>query len=122
MKIVILERNSVGRDIPLDGIEKLGETVVYPNTTALDVKEKIKDAEIIVANKVPLNEETLKDASDVKLICEFATGYDNVDLNYCKNRGIKVANIVGFLPMQWHSIPLHCAFMYLKSFATMMIM
>lgn len=96
MKIVILERNSVGRDIPLDGIEKLGETVVYPNTTALDVKEKIKDAEIIVANKVPLNEETLKDASDVKLICEFATGYDNVDLNYCKNRGIKVANIVGY--------------------------
>lgn len=96
MKIVILERNSVGRDIPLDGIEKLGETVVYPNTTALDVKEKIKDAEIIVANKVPLNEETLKDAPDVKLICEFATGYDNVDLNYCKNRGIKVANIVGY--------------------------
>lgn len=96
MKIVILERNSVGRDIPLDGIEKLGETVVYPNTTALDVKEKIKDAEIIVANKVPLNEETLEDAPDVKLICEFATGYDNVDLNYCKNRGIKVANIVGY--------------------------
>ena len=96
MKIVILERNSVGLDVSMEGIEKLGEATVYPNTTALDVKEKIKDAEIIVANKAPLNEETLKDAPDVKLICEFATGYDNVDLNYCKSRGIKVANIVGY--------------------------
>ena len=86
----------MGLDVSMEGIEKLGEATVYPNTTALDVKEKIKDAEIIVANKAPLNEETLKDAPDVKLICEFATGYDNVDLNYCKSRGIKVANIVGY--------------------------
>lgn len=96
MKIVVLERNSVGTDIPLDAIGKLGEMTVYPNTTAADVKEKIKDAEIVIANKVPLNENTLKDAANVKLICEFATGYDNVDLEYCKSRGIKVANIVGY--------------------------
>lgn len=96
MKIVVLERNSVGLDISVDEIGKLGEMTVYPNTTAVDVKEKIKDAEIIVANKAPLNEDTLKDASDVKLICEFATGYDNVDINYCKSRGIKVANIVNY--------------------------
>ena len=69
---------------------------MYPNTTAADVKEKVRDAEIIVANKAPLNEETLKDAADVKLICEFATGYDNVDLAYCKSRGIKVANVVNY--------------------------
>ncbi len=96
MKIVILERNSVGLDISIEEIGKLGEVTVYPNTTAVDVKEKIKDAEIIVANKAPLNEETLKDAPFVKLICEFATGYDNVDINYCKSRGIKVANIVNY--------------------------
>lgn len=96
MKIVVLERNSVGLDISVDEIGKLGEMTVYPNTTAVDVKEKIKDAEIIVANKAPLNEDTLKDAPDVKLICEFATGYDNVDINYCKSRGIKVANIVNY--------------------------
>lgn len=96
MKIVILERNSVGLDISIDEIGKLGEVTAYPNTTAVDVKEKIKDAEIIVANKAPLNEETLKDAPFVKLICEFATGYDNVDTNYCKSRGIKVANIVNY--------------------------
>ena len=96
MKIVVLERNSVGLDVSVDGIKALGDVTVYPNTTAADVKEKITDAEIIVANKAPLNEETLKDAPHVRLICEFATGYDNIDLAYCKSRGIKVANVVNY--------------------------
>jgi len=96
MKIVVLERNSVGLDVSVDRIGTLGEVTIYPNTTADDVKEKITDAEIIVANKAPLNEETLKDAPNVRLICEFATGYDNVDLAYCKSRGIKVANVVNY--------------------------
>lgn len=96
MKMVVLERNSVGLDVSIDGIEALGEVTVYPNTTGADIKEKITDAEIIVANKAPLNEDTLKDAPNVRLICEFATGYDNVDLAYCKNRGIKVANVVNY--------------------------
>ncbi len=96
MKIVILERNSVGLDVSVDRLKSLGETTVYPNTTALDVKEKVKDAEIIVANKAPLNKDTLKDAEHVKLICEFATGYDNIDLDYCKERGIRVANVVNY--------------------------
>lgn len=96
MKIVVLERNSVGIDVSVEELKKLGDTTIYPNTTAADVKEKVKEAEIIVANKAPLNEDTLKDAANVKLICEFATGYDNVDLTYCKKRGIKVANVVNY--------------------------
>ena len=96
MKIVVLERNSVGLDVSVDGISALGEATIYPNTTIADVKEKISEAEIIVANKAPLNAETLKDAPNVKLICEFATGYDNIDLAYCKSRGIKVANVVNY--------------------------
>ena len=97
MKIVILERNSVGLDVSVDRIGTLGEVTIYPNTTGADIKEKITDAEIIVANKAPLNADTLKDAPNVRLICEFATGYDNVDLAYCKNRGIKVARCRRFL-------------------------
>lgn len=96
MKIVVLERNSVGLDVSVDGIKALGDVTFYPNTTAADVKEKITEAEIIVANKAPLNEETLKDAPHVRLICEFATGYDNIDLAYCRSRGIKVANVVNY--------------------------
>lgn len=96
MKIVILERNSVGCDVSVDAINTYGDVTVYANTTKDNVAERVKEAEIIVANKAPLNEETLKDAGNVKLICEFATGYDNVDLGYCKSRGIKVANVVNY--------------------------
>ncbi len=96
MNIVILERNSVGTDVSVEGIRKYGDVTIYRNTTAEDVAEKIQNAEIIIANKAPLNAETLKDAPKVKLICEFATGFDNVDLQYCKERGIKVANVVNY--------------------------
>ena len=96
MKIVVLERNSVGLDVSVDGIGQLGEVTEYANTTAANVKERIRDAEIIVANKAPLNAEALEEAKEVKLICEFATGYDNVDLEYCRSRGIKVANVVNY--------------------------
>lgn len=93
MKIVVLERNSVGLDIDLSLFEKYGEITYYPNTLKEDAAEKVRDADIVIANKAPMNEETLKDAPNVKLICEFATGFDNVDLEYCKKRGIKVANV-----------------------------
>lgn len=94
MKIVILERNSVGEDVSVDCIREFGEVVVYGNTVGADqVRERVKDADIIIANKSPLNEETLGEAPDVKLICEFATGYDNCDLKYCSERGIQVANV-----------------------------
>lgn len=96
MKIVVLERNSVGPDIPVD-FSELGEVTYYANTTTIEeVAERVKDADIIVANKSPITTETLKDAPNVKLICEFATGYDNVDLNYCKSRGIRVCNVVDY--------------------------
>ncbi len=93
MKIVILERNTVGLDISVDCISELGEVTVYPVSTAEDAGRRVKDADIIIANKCPLNAETLKDAGQVKLICEFATGYDNIDLDYCKERGIRVVNV-----------------------------
>lgn len=93
MKIVVLERNSVGTDVSVDCYKDLGEVVCYRNTVAEDAPQRIKDADIIIANKCPMNGETLKDAANVKLICEFATGYDNVDVEYCKSRGIKVTNV-----------------------------
>ncbi|MBQ0041690.1 MAG: D-2-hydroxyacid dehydrogenase [Lachnospiraceae bacterium] len=93
MKIVILERNSVGTDTPVDIYEKFGEVELYPNTLKADVAERIKDADIVVTNKAPLNEETMKDAKNVKFITMFSTGYDAVDVEYCKKRGIPVANV-----------------------------
>lgn len=97
MKIVALERNSAGVDISMDCFKQLGEVDYYRNTvTAEEVAERVKDADVIVANKCPLNRETLKDAKNLKLICELATGFDNVDLAYCKERGIHVANVVDY--------------------------
>ena len=95
LNIVILERNSVGTDVDVSCFEKLGNVTCYPNTvTAEEVRERTKNADIVIANKSPLREETLKDSPRVKLICEFATGFDNCDLAYC--RGIGVANVVDY--------------------------
>ena len=96
MKLVILERNSAGTDVDVSCFEKFGEVTCYPNTVAANTSERVKDADIILANKAPLNESTLKDAPNVKLICLLATGFDNVDLAYCKSRSIKVTNVVNY--------------------------
>lgn len=96
MKLVVLERNSVGTDVDVSCYEQFGEVEYYPNTVAENTAERVRDADIIIANKAPMNENTLKDAPNVKLICLFATGFDNVDLAYCRSRGIKVANVVNY--------------------------
>lgn len=96
MKLVILERDSAGTDIDVSCFEQFGTVACYANTTAAQVAERIKDADIIISNKVPMNQSTLADAPNVKLICLLATGYDCVDLTYCKSRGIKVANVVNY--------------------------
>lgn len=93
MKIVVLERSSVGLDVSVSIFEELGDVTYYNNTAYEEIADRVKDADIIVANKSKLNESTLKDAKNVKLICEFATGYDNVDIEYCKERGIGVCNV-----------------------------
>ncbi len=96
MKIVILERNSVGTDVDVSMFSNLGELVSYDNTKKEEIQARVKDADIIVSNKSLLNAETIGGAEKVKLICQFATGYDNVDLAYCSSRGIKVANTVDY--------------------------
>lgn len=95
--IVILERNSVGLDVDVSCFEQIGAVTCYPNTvTVEEVRERTKEADIVIANKAPMNRETLQNSPNVKLICEFATGFDNCDLVYCKERGIKVANVVNY--------------------------
>ena len=94
MNIVSLERNTAGTDISVDCWNELGNVTIYGETvTEEEISERVKDAEIIIINKSPMNERTLKDAPNVKLICELATGYDNCDLAYCNSRGIKVCNV-----------------------------
>jgi len=94
MKIVVLERNSVGPDISVDCLKELGEVTFFENTVTEEmVAQRVGDAEIIVSNKAPINEASIGKAENVKLVCEFATGYDNCDLAYLSSRGIKVCNV-----------------------------
>lgn len=93
MKIVVLDRSSVGMDVSVEDMKRYGDVFFYNSTPDELVAERIADADIVVANKNPLCEESLKDAKHVKLICQFATGYDNVDTAYCAARGIRVANV-----------------------------
>lgn len=93
LKIVILERNTVGLDVSVECLDQYGEVIAYPVSVADEVGERVREADIIIANKCPLNAQTLEEARRVRLICEFATGYDNIDLEYCHERGIKVANV-----------------------------
>lgn len=92
-KIVMLERDNIGEDVDLTYFEQLGELTVYGTTQYEQVKERIKEAEVLVINKIPMNEATLEDAKNVKLICVTATGTDNVDMDYCAGRGIAVKNV-----------------------------
>jgi glycerate dehydrogenase len=92
MNIVILDYKTLGEDLDLSGAEKFGTVIKYPTSTQEEAKERVREADVIIVNKVKMNEDVLKNAPNLKLICETATGYDNIDLSYCNTRGIKVAN------------------------------
>ncbi|MEE1015913.1 MAG: D-2-hydroxyacid dehydrogenase [Lachnospiraceae bacterium] len=96
MKISILERDSLGIDVDMSEIDKLGEVTVYPATTVENAVEHIGDADILIVNKLPLNENTLKEAKNLKFVAQTATGTNNVDFNYTNSRGIKVANVPSY--------------------------
>ena len=96
MKISILERDSLGIDVDMSEIDKLGEVTVYPATTVENAVEHIGDADIIIANKLPLNEKTLKDAKNLKFIAQTATGTNNIDFSYTNAKGIGVANVPSY--------------------------
>ena len=92
MKIVILDYATLGYDLDLSGAEKFGTVIRYERSTQSEAKERLSDADVVIVNKVKMNRELLDSAKNLKLICETATGYDNIDIEYCRERGILVAN------------------------------
>ena len=94
MKTVILDGKTLGDDINLDIFGD--DTTIYGTTEPELVAERIRDAQVVIINKIKLFEENLKDAKNLKLICVAATGYDNIDAAYCKEKGIAVCNVVGY--------------------------
>ena len=96
MKIVVLDRNSLGMDTPLDGLGKLGDVTVYDATLPGELCDRVTDADILVINKVKITDEVFASAKSLKLICIFATGFDNVDLVAARKHGVAVCNVPGY--------------------------
>ncbi|WP_405376476.1 D-2-hydroxyacid dehydrogenase [Pseudobutyrivibrio sp.] len=96
MKIVFLDRKTIGEDIDLSGFERFGEVVIYDYSTSEEVPERVKDADIIVLNKVLVNESTIGQAKSLKLVCVTATGTNNLDKDYLATRGIEWRNVAGY--------------------------
>lgn len=96
MKIVILDAKTLGDDIVFDKLEELGELVVYTNTKPSEIAERMKDCDVAVMNKLKPTREDIDKAKKLKLICVTATGYDNIDIGYCKEKNIGVANVIGY--------------------------
>lgn len=96
MKITVLDSKTLGSDIDLTSLSELGEVEIFDTCNDSNIKERIKDTDVIINNKLKLTEKELCDAKNLKLICLAATGYDPVDVNYCKSRNIGVCNVVGY--------------------------
>ena len=96
MKIVVLDAYSLGEDLSLSPLAALGELTVYHNTSPEELSERIADADVTVQNKVRLTREALASAKHLRLICEAATGYDNIDLDAARELGIAVCNVPGY--------------------------
>ena len=96
MKIVFLDAQTVGADIDLSGFEALGEVVRYEYSSPEQVPERIGDAEVIIVNKIPVNEQTIGAADHLRLVCVTATGTNNLDKDYLAQRGIQWHNVAGY--------------------------
>lgn len=96
MNINIIDADTLGNDLDFSLFEKYGKLTVYGMTAPEQAEEHIKDADVIIVNKVRLNEYNLCTAAKLKLICIAATGFDNVDMDYCRRRGIGVCNVKGY--------------------------
>lgn len=96
MKIVALEIKNVGKDISLERFNEFGELVTYMNSKPEEMAERCSDADVIIVNKLPVNENTIGSVDTLKIVLTTATGYDNIDVAFLKSRGVKVCNVKGY--------------------------
>lgn len=96
MKIVFLDAKTIGEDMDLSGFERFGEVMRYGFSTPEEARERMRDADIAILNKIPVNESTVGEAKQLKLVCVTATGTDNLDKEYLAYRGIAWRNVAGY--------------------------
>lgn len=95
MKIVFLDRKTLGDDITLNQFEAYGDIETFESTSKNQTISRIKNAAIVITNKVVIDKEVI-DNTNIKLICVAATGMNNIDLEYASKKGISVKNVAGY--------------------------
>lgn len=96
MKIVFLDVKTIGEDIDLSGFDALGEVIKYGFSAPEEIPARIQDADVVILNKAPINEETIGTAKNLKLVCVTATGTNNLDKEYLAERKIAWRNVADY--------------------------
>lgn len=95
MKMVFLDAATMG-DVSFAPLERLGSLVCYDSSTPQEALERVSDCDVLIVNKVRVTPELIDAAHDLKLICETATGVNNIDIEYAAKKGIPVRNVAGY--------------------------
>lgn len=95
MKIVFLDAATMG-DVSFEPIARLGEFTTYSSSTPEEARERVKDVDVIIINKILVDKQLIDSAENLKLICISATGTNNIDVEYAASKGIPVKNVAGY--------------------------
>ena len=95
MKIAFLDAATMG-DVSFEPFERLGDFTRYENSTPEEARERVRDLDVLLINKVLVDKELIDSAPNLKLICIAATGVNNIDVEYAASKGIPVRNAVGY--------------------------
>lgn len=96
MKVAVLDASTLGDDLDLSVLTAAGDVSVFDSTSSAEIADHVSDSEVVIINKVKLGEYELLQCPNLKLVCVAATGYDNVDISFCREKGIAVCNVVGY--------------------------
>ena len=96
MKIVFLDVKSMGEDLDLSEFDTLGEVVKYSFSSPEEIRERTKDADVIVLNKPAINEASIGESQKLKLVCVTGTGTNHLDKEYLAKQGIEWRNVAGY--------------------------
>lgn len=122
MKIVFLDDNSIGTDIDLSGFEVLGEVVRYGSSKPEEVPDRVQDADVVIVNKMEINEQTIGTARNLKLVCVTLRARIILTKSFWKSGILHGGMWQAILRNVWHSIHLRCCFICLKRCLIMTIM
>ena len=110
-KVVVINGERINYDGSIDYNILSDNVVVYKDSTNEEVIERIKDAGIVVSKEYPLKRDMIEKFDDsVKLLCEAGPGYNNIDLEACKEKGIMVCNIPAYSSVRYRQqYPIFCS-------------